>query len=430
VLDDVRECPATMTLAASWVLAFALMHLVQAQGGHAPASSTLGPWPVSAATSHLFGAQTWAEVRQGEAWRAVTATFLHGSLIHLGLNLLGLVQLGRLIEPWYGPGPFMAVCLTIGGLGNLLGGLMRQVMATIRPWAEASIVGRLWPDAINHAFGSTPGAGLTTTSVGGSTILLGLMGLILVVGWRSRTRMGTYLRDQMAILLLATALLGAFLPNYIDNYGHAGGAIVGALVGFAHRGLLRLVDSSWCRRLAWGGSAALVLACVTAQARDARSEIALDREVSLLGDRIRVDMMALPDLEKLYPFYGRVALTSGLDELDELAVRDWFGIPPTAPPPGPTPERGIDSARNDRILMKATLDRLDRLPVDLWGDVVADDFDRLRVLGRLALVEGPTFDRAYEFAFRFRSAFRALREDRERSEARFLDLLRVAQKSR
>src|SRR5207253_51477 len=83
-----------------------------------------GPGGVETETTQRFGDMTWGEVSRGEVWRPITATFLHKNLLHLALNLVALVLLGRLVEPWYGPGPFLALCLALGALGNLLGGAL------------------------------------------------------------------------------------------------------------------------------------------------------------------------------------------------------------------------------------------------------------------------------------------------------------------
>jgi len=249
---DFRECPGTMGLAASWILIFALILLAQWRHGGPPAP---GPWfeplPVSTVTSHRFGDMTWAEVRGGEAWRLETATFIHFGLIHLVLNVMGLINLGRLIEPWYRTGPFLAICLAIGGLGNLVGGLLRQLVAASRPWIGSTGVARLWPGLIDRFVHGGPAGPVNIHTGGGSTILLGLLGLGAVVGWRSRTRIGVYFRRQMVILLGLTALLGIVLYRLVDNYGHLGGALVGAAIGLLDRPMVRLSKRKPARRLAW-----------------------------------------------------------------------------------------------------------------------------------------------------------------------------------
>ena len=85
------------------------------------------------------------------------------------MNLFVMYQLGGLVESWYGPWQFLAVYVVIGCGGNLLSALVR------------------------HALGSDP----RIASGGGSTVVLGLVALCAVVGWRSRTRIGDYLRSQM-----------------------------------------------------------------------------------------------------------------------------------------------------------------------------------------------------------------------------------------
>ena len=80
--------------------------------------------------------------------------------------------------------------------------------------------------------------------------------------------------------------------------------------------------------------------------------------------------------------------------------------------------------------MKRMLDRLDRIPVNLWGDAVGGDLARLRTLGRLALDQPPSVLQAYEFAACARKVYRALLADNERSQARLMDLLRVVEDAR
>ena len=172
----------------------------------------------------------------------MTATFVHYGLLHLGMNLYMMYQLGAVVETWYGPWQFLAVYVVIGFGGNLLSALVR------------------------YALGSNPMA----ASGGGSTVVLGLVALCAVVGWRSRTRIGAFLRSQMVGLLIATALLGQMVP-IIDNWGHAGGALIGTAIGFAHRILIRTAQRPVAK---WVGGLAvlLLIASGAAQVRDDRTE--------------------------------------------------------------------------------------------------------------------------------------------------------------
>lgn len=224
--------PVTMAVAIAWCLIFGWMVVVQGTLGLLldPGRLLLGS-AIQTPVSHLFGDVTPREIYAGQVWRGVTATFVHFNLIHLGLNLAGLVQLGRLLESWYGSGRFAMVYLVIGGLGNLGANLLR-------PW-----------------LGTGPG-GMLLHSGGGSTVVLGLVGLVTVVGWRNPAEFPRRARWWLAGLLLFNALLGVMIPR-IDNLGHAAGAVVGAGLGLADRRWLR-ERGTWRSRVA-GGLAGLTI---------------------------------------------------------------------------------------------------------------------------------------------------------------------------
>ena len=108
---------------------------------------------------------------------------------------------------------------------------------------------------------------------GGSTVILGLIGLGLVVGWRSRTRVGAFLRDQMIAFLVFTALIGIVGMKIVDNYGHAGGAIAGAtarLLPPPDRPDAREGPVAAVRRVGLGAG---LLGCVGGQAYVARGNL-------------------------------------------------------------------------------------------------------------------------------------------------------------
>ena len=52
---------------------------------------------------HGFRMGIWAEIWQGEMWRPLTTTLLHGSLVHLLMNAMALFGFGPVIENRIGP---------------------------------------------------------------------------------------------------------------------------------------------------------------------------------------------------------------------------------------------------------------------------------------------------------------------------------------
>lgn len=69
----------------------------------------------------LCGGKSYNEiVHKHEQWRLVTAMFLHGGVIHLIMNTIGLVQLGFAIEGQFGPWRIAALYLISGIFGNMI----------------------------------------------------------------------------------------------------------------------------------------------------------------------------------------------------------------------------------------------------------------------------------------------------------------------
>ena len=220
-----REAPATTLLAALWVAVFVAM--IVDQGGLPADFGILTGW-VSPFVSRRFGDMTAAQVWAGRIWLALTATFIHYSLLHLALNLLGLIQLGRIIENWYGSAQTVFLYVVIGTLGNLLAALAKPPVAVLlAPLVRIPVAG---------------------ASGGGSGVLCGYIALLAVVGRRKGTPLGRELSREMLRVLALTAFLGIALPR-IDNFGHAGGAILGALMGLLHHTLVRLRATRAAREL-------------------------------------------------------------------------------------------------------------------------------------------------------------------------------------
>jgi membrane associated rhomboid family serine protease len=130
---------------------------------------------------------------QGEWWRLITAAFLHGNLIHLGLNMFVLWIVGAPVEEAIGRGRFLALYL-VSGLAGSTGALL------------------LDPNAI---------------TVGASGAIFGVLGAALVL-----ERQRSYVLGGQALGLIVVNLVLTFAlsqSQHISIGGHLGGLAGGAL---------------------------------------------------------------------------------------------------------------------------------------------------------------------------------------------------------
>lgn len=145
-----------------------------------------------------FGALEPDLVRAGEWWRLFTAALLHGSNMHLFVNCFMLYQLGRLAE-------------------NIFGRMGLFVL-----FVGAAVTGCLFSAFVGGHM-----------SVGASGGVMGLVGACIAFGLRHRKRIPEFLRSLFGSTLYfyaALVLLMGVFPS-VDGWGHAGGALGGALLG-------------------------------------------------------------------------------------------------------------------------------------------------------------------------------------------------------
>lgn len=129
-------------------------------------------------------------IAQGEWWRLITATFLHGGILHLAFNMYALYWLGPQLERLLGSMRFAAIYFL-----SALGGS----------------VASYWFSPIN------------TVSVGASGAIFGLMAAMIVIGRQMNADI-----SQLAVLFGINVVIG-FSQGGIDWRAHLGGAVVGAL---------------------------------------------------------------------------------------------------------------------------------------------------------------------------------------------------------
>jgi rhomboid protease GluP len=148
---------------------------------------------------YAWGANATSAVQAGEWWRLLTATFLHGGLLHITLNMIGLYAAGQMVERVYGHAQFLLLYLVT---------------------AVAGSVASLYFSA------------QTNVSVGASGAVFGVAGALLVAVLQHRDQLPRLFSRQvlsgMGVFVAYSFMQGFTQPN-IDNAAHVGGLLAGAV---------------------------------------------------------------------------------------------------------------------------------------------------------------------------------------------------------
>jgi rhomboid protease GluP len=137
-------------------------------------------------------------------WTLFSASWLHGSLVHIVFNVMWIRQLAPDVGELYGPGR-MVIIYTVAGIVGFLASSLAGWYFTRLPWPFS-------------------GAGVT---LGASASIFGLLGALVYYGQRSGSR---HVHAQ-AISWAGSMFLFGFIFQGIDNYAHAGGFVGGYLAG-------------------------------------------------------------------------------------------------------------------------------------------------------------------------------------------------------
>jgi hypothetical protein len=245
----------------------------------------------------------------------------------------------------------------------------------------------------------------------------------------------------MMILLGLTAVLGLGLGlvaalgvttyQLVDNYGHFGGAIVGALVGLLDPPIVRLSATRWFRRLCWGLVAGVGLGCLGVAIRDDIVERNLVRRVLEANQRVLVDDALRSDLDQLYELYAKRILRSTYfleiaHELDAIAIVELLKAGPSLSLPNKITTEQLAEERSD---FEGLLGRLDKSPIHLWGETVAEDLAALRDLVRSSIDRPINYQDAFEFLVAWRPSHRAIIEDLTKWNSQRMELDRIVRES-
>lgn len=146
-------------------------------------------WPYQEGALHGYS------VAAGDWWRIVTTMFLHGSIVHLGLNMLFLWWIGAPVEEAIGRARY-ALLYFVSGLAGSAGALLLTN-----------------PDV---------------PTVGASGALFGVLGAAFVF-----ERQRNYVLGGGALTIIVLNLALTFTISGISIGGHLGGLAGGALAGLA-----------------------------------------------------------------------------------------------------------------------------------------------------------------------------------------------------
>ena len=145
-----------------------------------------------------LGVKSQGAIRNGEVWRFITPIFLHIGITHIFVNMYSLYAIGPAVERFFGT-PRFVITYLLAGISGVVSSL---------------------------ALSPSP-------SAGASGAIFGMLGALAAFLYRHRGLFGRFGRLQLRqIILVAFLNLGLGLMPGIDNWGHLGGLIAGATLGW------------------------------------------------------------------------------------------------------------------------------------------------------------------------------------------------------
>jgi rhomboid protease GluP len=144
----------------------------------------------------MFGARATDLILEGQWWRFFTPVFLHGSVAHIFFNMYALLSIGSFLERQFGHGRFLLLYFLGAFAGNVFSFLLTD-----------------------------------RYSVGASTAVFGLIAAEGIFFYQNRKLFGAQAKSAIgnAVFIIAANLLLGQMSSNIDNWGHVGGLLGGAM---------------------------------------------------------------------------------------------------------------------------------------------------------------------------------------------------------
>ena len=200
---------------------------------------TLSPWGFLSPDQRslmLLGATGALPILSfGRFWTLISASYLHGGMLHIFFNMMALRQIGPWVSSEFGANRMFIIYTLSGVVGYLV-----------------------------SCF-----AGVSVT-IGASASICGLIGALFYFGKNRGGNYGAAVSREVSGWLISLVLFGLVMPG-INNWGHGGGIVGGVLcamlLGYRERGaetaghrlLALLCLLVTVAVLAWGGVLAFVV---------------------------------------------------------------------------------------------------------------------------------------------------------------------------
>ena len=138
---------------------------------------------------------------EGRWWTVLTASWLHGGLIHILLNMMSIRNVAPIVADFYGASRMIII----------------YVFSGIAGFAASSLAGLLLPNI--------PIIGGSSLTIGASASIAGLIGAVFFYGHRTGS---SGIAEQAKMWIITFLVMGVFIAR-IDNWAHLGGLAGGYL---------------------------------------------------------------------------------------------------------------------------------------------------------------------------------------------------------
>lgn len=160
----------------------------------------------------MTGGYAW---KQGYWWTLLSASFLHGGILHIFFNLSWLTTLGKIFGQLFGMYRLVVLYVFTGITGFLLSNLMHNA-----------------------------------PTIGASCSIFGIMGALITFSLRRGGEFGRSLRSQVWAWVIIGLVFG-FVVEGVNNYGHIGGLLGGFALGMVLPAREGVAEESWMPALAY-----------------------------------------------------------------------------------------------------------------------------------------------------------------------------------